>query len=85
MKGSLAGIGLGTVIAFVLSWVQHHSLPWAIIHGVYSWFYVAYCGLVEAGIISPIGIPHVPPVVAAILAALIVLTLVVAAIAIFKQ
>ena len=37
-----AGIGLGSAIAIVLSFQLNHSILWAIIHGILSWFYVAY-------------------------------------------
>jgi hypothetical protein len=37
-----AGIGFGTALAMTISWSVHHSVIWAIIHGVFSWFYVIY-------------------------------------------
>ena len=36
------GIGIGTVIAILLSWSVNHSIVWAVIHGICSWFYVLY-------------------------------------------
>ncbi len=36
------GIGLGSVIAGVTSWERNKSVLLAIIHGVFSWFYVIY-------------------------------------------
>jgi hypothetical protein len=36
------GIGLGTVIAVVISWSRNKSILWAIIHGILGWFYVIY-------------------------------------------
>lgn len=36
------GVGFGTALAIVISWSQYHSILWAIIHGVFSWFYVIY-------------------------------------------
>ncbi|HEX8298251.1 MAG TPA: hypothetical protein VF594_03750 [Rubricoccaceae bacterium] len=36
------GIGLGTVVAAVLSWSANHSILWLIIHGFLGWFYVIY-------------------------------------------
>ena len=36
------GIGLGTIIAVLLSWTTWHSLGWAIVHGIFGWFYVIY-------------------------------------------
>jgi hypothetical protein len=37
-----AGIGLGSAIAIVLSFQLNHSILWAIVHGILSWFYVAF-------------------------------------------
>lgn len=36
------GIGIGTILAVVLSWMANHSVGWAIIHGIFGWFYVIY-------------------------------------------
>jgi hypothetical protein len=45
-SGGGSGIGLGSVIAAVLSYSVNKSIGWAIVHGVFSWFYVIYyaCG-----------------------------------------
>lgn len=40
------GIGLGTIIAVVVSWSRNKSILWAIIHGILGWFYVIYALLV---------------------------------------
>lgn len=40
-----AGIGFGTALAISISWSVNHSILWAIIHGLFSWFYVIYFGL----------------------------------------
>lgn len=37
-----SGIGFGSALAIVISWSQHQSILWAMIHGVLSWFYVIY-------------------------------------------
>ena len=37
-----AGIGLGNVIAVVMSWSVNNSVLWAILHGILGWFYVIY-------------------------------------------
>ena len=37
-----AGISFGTALAIVISWSQNQSILWAILHGVFSWFYVIY-------------------------------------------
>ncbi|MHB0755984.1 hypothetical protein [Polaribacter sp. M15] len=36
------GIGLGSVIAVVISWSRNESILLAILHGIFSWFYVIY-------------------------------------------
>lgn len=40
--GSSTGLTLGSVLAIVLSWYTYQSLPWAIVHGIFGWFYVIY-------------------------------------------
>jgi hypothetical protein len=40
-------IGLGTVIAVVVSWSRNKSILWAIIHGILGWLYVIYALLVK--------------------------------------
>ncbi|RIJ37853.1 hypothetical protein D1627_08995 [Pontibacter oryzae] len=39
------GVGLGAVIAVVASWSRNASILWAILHGLFSWFYVIYFAL----------------------------------------
>jgi hypothetical protein len=41
------GIGLGTIIAVVISWSRNKSVLWAIIHGILGWLYVIYALLVK--------------------------------------
>ena len=36
------GITLGSAIAIVCSWHRNRSIIWAIIAGIFSWFYVIY-------------------------------------------
>jgi hypothetical protein len=36
------GIGLGSAIAVVCSWQRNRSILWAILAGIFSWFYVLY-------------------------------------------
>jgi hypothetical protein len=36
------GVGLGSVIAVAASWQRNRSILWAILHGLFSWFYVIY-------------------------------------------
>jgi type II secretory pathway component PulF len=40
-----SGVGLGVVLAVVCSWQRNRSILWAILHGVFSWFYVIYFAL----------------------------------------
>ncbi len=37
-----AGIGFGVALAITISWSANKSILWAILHGVFSWFYVIY-------------------------------------------
>jgi hypothetical protein len=36
------GVGLGTIVAVVISWSRNKSILWAIIHGLLGWLYVIY-------------------------------------------
>ena len=40
------GVGLGTIIAVVISWSRNKSILWAILHGIFGWFYVIYAVIV---------------------------------------
>ena len=42
MNTSASVIGIGNVVAVVLSWMANHSVLWCIVHGVFGWAYVAY-------------------------------------------
>ena len=44
MQGTVvkSGIGFGSALAMVISYTAYKSVLWAIIHGVFSWFYVGY-------------------------------------------
>jgi hypothetical protein len=44
-----AGISLGTAIAVAISWSLHKSIVWAIVHGIFSWFYVLYYAFTRPG------------------------------------
>jgi len=37
-----SGIGFGSALAITMSWSANHSILWAIVHGLFSWFYVIY-------------------------------------------
>lgn len=41
------GVGLGTIIAVVVSWSRNKSILWAIVHGILGWLYVIYALLVR--------------------------------------
>ena len=41
------GIGLGTIIAVVVSWSRNKSILLAILHGILGWLYVIYALLVR--------------------------------------
>jgi len=41
-NGAAAGIGFGSALAITISWTANHSILWAILHGIFSWFYVIY-------------------------------------------
>ncbi len=36
------GVTFGSALAIAISWHAHQSILWAIIHGIFSWFYVIY-------------------------------------------
>jgi len=35
------GVGFGSALAMVISYNAHHSVLWAILHGLLGWIYVA--------------------------------------------
>lgn len=35
-------IGLGGLIAGIISWTTHHSILWTAVHAVLGWLYVVY-------------------------------------------
>jgi hypothetical protein len=40
-----SGVSLGQVLAVVCSWQRNRSILWAILAGIFSWFYVIYFAL----------------------------------------
>lgn len=36
------GISFGSALAIAISFSTHHSILWAILHGLLSWIYVIY-------------------------------------------
>ena len=47
-EAARAGIGFGSALAIVISWSQHQSILWAILHGFFSWLYVIYYALTRS-------------------------------------
>lgn len=43
-----SGIGLGAAIAVTISWSLHKSILWAIVHGIFSWFYVIWFAITRS-------------------------------------
>jgi hypothetical protein len=43
-----AGVSFGSALAIAISWSQHQSILWAIIHGFLSWLYVAWYALTRS-------------------------------------
>ena len=41
-KAAKTGIGFGSCLAMVVSFVTWQSIPWAILHGIFGWFYIIY-------------------------------------------
>jgi hypothetical protein len=39
------GISMGSALAMILSYDRNHSILWAILHGLCTWFYVVYRGI----------------------------------------
>lgn len=35
------GVGFGSALAMIISYDAHHSVFWAILHGLLGWIYVA--------------------------------------------
>lgn len=42
------GVTFGSALAIAISWSQHESVIWAIIHGFLGWLYVIYYALIRA-------------------------------------
>jgi hypothetical protein len=36
------GVSFGSALAIAISWSVNKSILWAIVHGIFSWFYVVY-------------------------------------------
>lgn len=46
---SSCSIGIGNIVAVIISWSVNHSIWWAFWHGVFGWFYVIYYALCIRG------------------------------------
>jgi len=42
-----SGLSLGGAIAVVISWSINKSILWAILHGIFGWFYVIYYAIIR--------------------------------------
>ena len=40
--GASTGLSMGSALAIAISWSQHQSIIWAIIHGFFGWLYVLW-------------------------------------------
>ncbi len=36
------GVGVGSVMAMIISWSVNHSFWWMLLHGIFGWFYIIY-------------------------------------------
>ncbi|MGX7148622.1 hypothetical protein [Enterococcus ureasiticus] len=45
-ESAKAGVSFGCVLALVISYVNWHSILWAVFHGALGWFYVIYYAIV---------------------------------------
>ena len=45
VEGAKYGVGFGSALAIAISYTNHHSILWAIIHGILGWLYVIYVAL----------------------------------------
>jgi hypothetical protein len=41
-EAARSGVTFGSVLAIAISWSVNKSILWAIIHGLFGWFYVIY-------------------------------------------
>jgi hypothetical protein len=37
-----SAVSMGNALAIAISWSQHQSIIWAIVHGFFGWFYVLW-------------------------------------------
>lgn len=41
-EAAKVGISFGSALAIAISWSINTSLFWAVVHGIFGWFYVVY-------------------------------------------
>ena len=41
-----SGVGIGSIIAFILSYCTWHSIGWGILHFFFGWAYVLYFAII---------------------------------------
>jgi hypothetical protein len=44
-----SGVTFGSAMAIAISWSVNKSILWAMVHGLFSWFYVIYYAVVRIG------------------------------------
>ncbi len=44
-EGAKFGVSFGSALAIAISYTNNHSILWAIVHGIFGWFYVLYFAL----------------------------------------
>ena len=42
MEDGSTGVGIGAVVAVIVSYSHNHSIFWAIVDGFLGWLYIAY-------------------------------------------
>lgn len=47
-----SGIGLGSILAFIVSYYTWHSIGWGIVHAIFGWLYLFYFALVYTDILK---------------------------------
>jgi hypothetical protein len=45
VDGARYGVGFGSALAIAISYVNNHSIFWAIVDGLLGWIYVVYFAL----------------------------------------
>jgi hypothetical protein len=45
LESAKYGASFGSALAMAISYNTNHSILWAIVHGIFSWIYVAYFAL----------------------------------------